>query len=38
MDIIMGILSKIWDFVFAILKGAQVPGLENFVNPFEATK
>ncbi len=34
MDIFMGILAKIWDFVFAILEGAQVPGLENFKNPF----
>lgn len=31
---IMAILSKIWEFVFAILKGAGVQGLENFVNPF----
>ena len=30
----MAILAKIWDFVFAILDGAGVQGLENFKNPF----
>lgn len=31
---IVEILGQIWDFVFAILAGAGVQGLENFVNPF----
>lgn len=34
MEFIMNALAEIWDFVFAILEGAQVPGLENFKNPF----
>ncbi len=34
MDFIIDVLAKIWDFVFAILEGAGVQGLENFENPF----
>ena len=30
---IVEVLGKIWDFVFAILKGAGVD-VSNFVNPF----
>ena len=36
MDFLMSVLAKIWDFVFAILDGAGVEGLENFKNPFIA--
>ena len=31
---IVEILAQIWDFVFAILAGAGVEGLDKFVNPF----
>lgn len=34
----MEVLAQIWDFVFAILAGAGVQGLENFKNPFRKSE